>query len=89
MFKLIKDIVFAVRFKRAVRKANNLSALFKMKYYVLNMGGRLKVVPKRNIRQLIRQRRFKKGIRLADIERRALYVTPPTKPTEPTDPNKH
>jgi hypothetical protein len=89
MFKLIKDIVFAVRFKRAVRKANKLSALFKMKYYVLNMGGRLKVVPKRNIRQLIRQRRFKKGIRLADIERRALYVTPPTKPTEPTDPNKH
>lgn len=89
MIKLIKDIIFAWRYKRAVRKANKLSALFEMKYYVLNMGGRLKVVPKRNIRQLIRQRRFKKGIKLADIERRALYVTPPTAPTEPTEPNKH
>lgn len=75
MIKLIKDIFFAWKYKRAVRKADKLSALFKMKYYVLNMGGRLKVVPKQNIRHLVRTHRFRKGVKVADIEKRALYVT--------------
>ena len=75
MIKLIKDIIFAWKYKRAVRKANKLSALFGMKYYVLNMGGRLKVVPKQNIRHLVHTHRFRKGVKVADIERIALYVT--------------
>lgn len=75
MIKLIKDIIFAWKYKRAVQKAKKLSALFGMKYYVLNMGGRLKVVPKQNIRHLVRTHRFRKGIKISDIERRALYVT--------------
>ena len=75
MIKLIKDIFFAWKYKRAVRKADKLSALFKMKYYVLSMGGRLKVVPKQNIRHLVRTHRFRKGVKVADIEKRALYVT--------------
>ena len=75
MIKLIKDIIFAWKYKRAVRKAKKLSALFGMKCYVLNMGGRLKVVPKQNIRHLVRTHRFRKGVKLADIEKIALYVT--------------
>ena len=75
MIKLIKDIIFAWKYKRAVREANKLSALFGMKYYVLNMDGRLKVVPKQNIRHLVRTHRFRKGIKISDIEKRALYVT--------------
>lgn len=75
MIKLIKDIIFAWKYKRAVREANKLSALFGMKYYVLNMGGKLKVVPKQNISRLIRTHRFRKGVKVADIEKKALYVT--------------
>lgn len=75
MIKLIKDIFFAWKYKRAVRKAKKMSALFKMKYYVLSMGGRIKVVPKQNIRHLVRTHRFRKGVKVADIEKRALYVT--------------
>lgn len=75
MIKLIKDIIFAWKYKRAVQKAKKLSALFGMKYYVLNMGGRLKIVPKQNIRRLVRTHRFRKGVKVADIEKRALYVT--------------
>lgn len=75
MIKLIKDIIFAWKYKRAVREAKKLSALFGMKYYVLNMGGKLKVVPKQNIRRLVRSHRFRKGVKVADIERHALYVT--------------
>ena len=72
---MIKDIIFAWKYKRAVRKAKKLSALFGMKYYVLSMGGRLKVVPKQNIRHLVRTHRFRKGVKVADIEKIALYVT--------------
>lgn len=75
MIKLIQDIIFAWKYKRAVRRANKLSGLFKMKYYVLNMGGRLIVVPKQNIRRLVSERKFRKGVKVADIEKRALYIT--------------
>ena len=46
-----------------------------MKYYVIYMNGSLKVVPKRTIRELVAKRRFRKGVKVADIERRAIYVT--------------
>lgn len=75
MIKLIQRIIFAWKYKRAVNKAKKLSALFGKKYYVLNMGGKLKVVPKQNIRHLVRTHRFRKEVKVADIEKRALYIT--------------
>ena len=52
-----------------------LSKLLGMKYYVIYMNGSLKVVPKRTIRELVAKHRFRKGVKVADIERRAIYVT--------------
>lgn len=75
MIRLIKNIVFAWKFKRAVKKANMLSRLFGMKYMVISLNGELKVVPKQNIRELVRTHRFRKGVSVADIEKRALYIT--------------
>lgn len=75
MKKLIKDIIFAWRYKRAVRKANHLAATFGIKYFVIIMGGKFKVVPKQNIRNLVRAHRFRKGVKVSDIEKRALYIT--------------
>lgn len=75
MKKLIKDIIFAWRYKRAVRKANRLAGTFGIKYFVIIMGGKLKVVPKQNIRNLVRAHRFRKGVKVSDIEKRALYIT--------------
>jgi hypothetical protein len=74
MIRLIKDIVFAWKFKRAVKKANKLSRLFGMKYLVIFLNGGLKVVPKQTIRELVRTHRFRKGVTVADIEQRALYI---------------
>lgn len=74
MVQLIKDIIFAWRYKRAVKKANKLSQLFGMKYFVICLNGGLKVVPKQAIRELVRTRRFRKGVTVADIEKRALYI---------------
>mgnify|MGYP007056256653 CR=1 FL=1 len=68
-------MIFAWRYRRAVREADAMASLTGMKYYVILMGGRLKAVPKRNIKALIRTRRFRKGVRIEDIEKRELYIT--------------
>ncbi len=75
MIQLIKDIIWGWQVKRAIRKANKLAKLFGLKYLVIYMNGSLKVVPKKTIRELVAKRRFRKGVTVADIERRALYVT--------------
>ena len=75
MFRLIKDVIFAWRYKRAVKKAVELSKLHGMKFYVVCLGGKLKVVPKKTIKELVARRRFRKGVTVQDIERRALFVT--------------
>ena len=46
-------MIFAWRYKRAVARACKYAKLYGRKYYVLYMGGKLKVVPKRNICELI------------------------------------
>ncbi len=75
MFKTIKKYYAAWRFKRAVRKAKKLADLFGMKYYVINLNGSLKVVPKQTIKELIKRKRFRKGVTIDDIEKCALFVT--------------
>ena len=49
MIQVIKDIIWGWQVKRAIRKANKLSKLLGMKYYVVYMNGSLKVVPKRSL----------------------------------------
>ena len=61
MIQLIKRMIFAWRYKRAVARACKYAKLYGRKYYVLYMGGKLKVVPKRNICELIHRHRFRKG----------------------------
>ncbi len=75
MIRTIRKMIFAWRFKRAVRSANELSAMFGRRYYVINMGGSLKVVPKQTIKELIKRKRFVKGTTVETIERHALYIT--------------
>ena len=75
LIKKIRQLCFAIRYKRAVRKANSMAELFKMKYYVIYIGGKLKVVPKQTLKQLIARKRFRKGTTIEMIEKRALYIT--------------
>lgn len=77
MIQPIRALINAWRYKRAVRKARKLADLFGMKYFVICLGGKLKVVPKQTIKELIRTRRFRKGVRVQDIERRALFIATP------------
>ena len=75
MIQLIKRMIFAWRYKRAVARACKYAKLYGRKYYVLYMGGKLKVVPKRNICELIHRHRFRKGTTIRDIEKMALFIT--------------
>lgn len=73
-YRLIKDCIWAARYKKAVRKAKKMADLFDMTYFVLLMDGKLKVVPEKTIKDLISRRRFKRGTTIQDIEKRALFV---------------
>jgi hypothetical protein len=75
MIRLFSDLIFAWRYKRAVKEAILLSQGSGLKYYVLYMNGGFKVVPKQTIKTLVKRHRFKKGTKVEDIERRALFVT--------------
>lgn len=75
MFKLIKKLIFAWRYKRAVKHAVRLSQDTGRKYLVLYLNKRLWVVSKQNIRRLVQTHRFRKGTTVADIESHALFVT--------------
>ena len=71
----LKQILWARRYRRAIRKADRLAAAYNMKYYVVLLGGRLKVAPKQNFKALVNAGRFRKGTTIRDIEARALYIT--------------
>jgi hypothetical protein len=75
MIKLIKDIIYAVRFKRAVRKADRFHHITHRKYMVLVINKRLEVISKQEIRKFMANGIFRKGTTVSDIERKALYVT--------------
>lgn len=75
MIELIKLIIFAWRYKRAVRKAKQLAELTGLRYWVIYLNGGLKVVPKKAIKEWVKNRRFRKGVTVDDIEKRALFIT--------------
>ena len=75
MFRLIKDIIFGFRFKRAVKKADSLHHITHRKYMVLVINKKLEVLSKQEVREFVRGGIFCKGITVQDIEQKALYVT--------------
>ena len=75
MIKLIKNIIFNYRLRRAIRHANDMAQLTGLRHFVILLDGNFKVVSKRRLKQLIDTRRFIKGTKIRDFERRALHIT--------------
>lgn len=75
MFQLIKDLIFAFRFKQAVKKADRFHHITHRKYMVLVINKRLEVLSKQEIRKFLSNGIFRKGTTLSDIELKALYTT--------------
>jgi signal transduction histidine kinase len=79
MIRLIKDIVFGFRFKRAVRRADRFHHITHRKYMVLVINKKLEVLSKQEIKKFVSKGIFRKGITAADIENKAIYITNNTK----------
>lgn len=75
MFRLIKDLIFGFRFKRAVKKADRFHHTTHRKYMVLVINRKLEVISKQEIRKFVANGIFRKGTTTQDIEQKALYVT--------------
>ncbi|QFQ11563.1 hypothetical protein C7Y71_000115 [Pseudoprevotella muciniphila] len=75
MIKLIKELIFAYRFKRAVKKADRFHHLTHRKYMVLVINRRLEVLSKQELKKFIAGGVFRKGTTIADLEAKALYIT--------------
>lgn len=71
----IQRIIFLFRARLAVRKAVRLNRADGRRYMVLNIQGRPRLIAQQNVRTLIRRHVFRKGITIADIRRRALFIT--------------
>ncbi|MBQ5893560.1 MAG: hypothetical protein IIW74_00305 [Rikenellaceae bacterium] len=52
-----------------------MAQLTGLRHFVILLDGNLKVVSKRRLKQLIDTRRFIKGTKISDFERRALHIT--------------
>lgn len=75
MIRLIKDIIFGFRFKRAVRRADRFHHITHRKYMVLVINKKLEVLSKQEVRKFVAGGIFRKGTTVGDIESKALYIT--------------
>lgn len=79
MFKFFRDYtrarIFHFRLAHARREADRRRAISGLKQFILCISGRPHVVSKQHIKQLIRDGHFAHGVKAADVEARAIYVT--------------
>ena len=61
MIRLIKDIIFGFRFKRAVRRADRFHHITHRKYMVLVINKKLEVLSKQEVRKFVAGGIFQKG----------------------------
>lgn len=71
----LEDKVIEARFKWLIRRAERLSRLDGYVRFILLVGGSKRIVRRRDIKRMIGRRLFKKGTRIEDIEKKALYRT--------------
>lgn len=69
-----EKIIWPVRYRRAVRRADRLAHLNQCNQYVICVGGRLIVWSKREIEMAVAQGIFKKGVRPWQIRKMAIYT---------------
>jgi len=59
-----------------MKKANRLAALTGHRYMVVRFAGKLFIWKKSDIKRLIATRKFAKGVRIEDVEKMAIHITP-------------
>ena len=75
--KQIRKFIYGIRYHYAVNKANRLAKRYGRKYVVINRRGKLVVIAKKRLTELVRQKYFRPGVTAGDLEQRALHVALP------------
>lgn len=70
-----RAVVFDFRLSHCRREANRLRALTGQKHLVIVLNRRPVVISKQNVKNLVRDGFYRKGVTPADIESRAIYRT--------------
>lgn len=78
LITLIKWKIREYRISKAIRQAVELAEGSGRKHLVLMHRGRPLVISKQRLGVLIRKRYFRKGTRIQDLERGALFITHPS-----------
>ena len=74
LIQLLADLIYERRLKRAIAKANNMQKLTGCVFMVLMVKGRMLVISKKNLKQLIKMHKLNCSIQA--LEEAALYITP-------------
>lgn len=70
----ISKLIYGLRVKRAIKKANWLAHETKYRYYVLVFDGKPAIYRKKDLKLMIARGYFK-GLKVEDLERIALHKT--------------
>lgn len=70
-----RAVVFDIRLGHCRREADRLRAITGKKYLVIVMDRRPVVISKQDIKNLIRDGFYRRGVTAADIEAKAIYRT--------------
>ncbi len=73
--KKLKKLIWGIRYKRAVRKANKMAATYNTTFLVLVIKGKLRVCSRTRLKELIRRRYFVKGTTIQSLDKAAVYIT--------------
>jgi len=69
----MKKIVWAIRYRRAVKSADKLAHYTHSNQYVFLYGGKLLVMSKRDIEAAIARGIFRRGITAGTVRKMAIY----------------
>jgi len=73
--KRIREFIFRVQLRRAVKTANSEAKLWNRKMMVIAFEGKPKVFEKQRLKTLIKQGYFKKGVTIEILEKMAYHIT--------------
>lgn len=60
---------------KLIQKAEELRNLTGYRYFVIRFRGKLRLLPKQQLKRWIDNRTFKKGTTIRDLEKKAIYTT--------------
>jgi hypothetical protein len=75
VIRIIKNYLHYKKVEDAIKKANSFHSLTNKRFYVLAVGKKVNVYSKQDLKRLISTHMFKKGFKVEDLERIAIFKT--------------